>query len=107
MTWAQSLNEQDLAQRLSTLTERPAGDLMARLSDYPALLAQLAQDLAPHGLAYYPAGFGCRLAWFYNAQRILVDEPLIREARLLLLLATGGVMRSGLNILGVSAPERM
>ncbi|MGA0815809.1 MAG: arginine--tRNA ligase [Burkholderiaceae bacterium] len=107
MTWAQSLNEQDLAQRLSTLTERPAGDLMARLSDYPALLAQLAQDLAPHGLAYYLRDLAADLHGFYNAQRILVDEPLIREARLLLLLATAGVMRSGLNILGVSSPERM
>jgi arginyl-tRNA synthetase len=107
MTWAQSLNTQDLDQRLSTLVERQEVDLMARLSDYPALLAQLAQDLAPHGLAYYLRDLASDLHGFYNAQRILVDEPLIREARLLLLLSTAGVMRSGLDILGVSSPERM
>jgi arginyl-tRNA synthetase len=107
MTWAQSLGVQDLDQRLSRLVERQEGDLMARLSDYPALLAQLAQDLAPHGLAYYLRDLAADLHGFYNAQRILVDDLLIREARLLLLLATAAVMRSGLDILGVSAPERM
>ncbi|MFZ9162380.1 MAG: DALR anticodon-binding domain-containing protein, partial [Burkholderiaceae bacterium] len=97
----------DLVQRLSTLIERQEMDLMARLSDYPALLAQLAQELAPHGLAYYLRDLAADLHGFYNAQRILVDDPPIREARLLLLLATAGVMRSGLGILGVSSPERM
>ena len=107
MAWAQSLKTQALDQRLAALTERQEGDLMARLSDYPALLAQLAQDLAPHGLAYYLRDLAADLHGFYNAQRILVDDSLIREARLLLLLATAGVMRSGLDILGVSSPERM
>lgn len=107
MTWGQSFGPQDLAERLSTLIERQETDLMARLSDYPALLAQLAQELAPHGLAYYLRDLAADLHGFYNAQRILVDDPLVREARLLLLLATAGVMRSGLGILGVSSPERM
>jgi arginyl-tRNA synthetase len=107
MVWSQSLAPQDLQQRLSTLVERQERDLAARLAEYPALLAQLAQDLAPHGLAYFLRDLAADLHGFYNAQRILVDDQITREGRLLLLLATAGVMRSGLEILGVTAPERM
>jgi arginyl-tRNA synthetase len=107
IVWSKSLAPQDLQQRLSTLVERQERDLAARLAEYPALLAQLAQDLAPHGLAYFLRDLAADLHGFYNAQRILVDDQITREGRLLLLLATAGVMRSGLEILGVTAPERM
>ncbi len=107
MAWVEALSPQDRQSRLSTLVERQENDLAARLADFPALLAQLAQDLAPHGLAYYLRDLAADLHGFYNAQRILVDDQSTREGRLMLLLATACVMRSGLQILGVSAPERM
>jgi arginyl-tRNA synthetase len=107
MAWVEALSPQDFQNRLSTLVERQENDLAARLADFPALLAQLAQDLAPHGLAYYLRDLAADLHGFYNARRILVDDQSTREGRLMLLLATACVMRSGLQILGVSAPERM
>jgi arginyl-tRNA synthetase len=107
MAWVEALSPQDFQSRLSSLVERQESDLAARLADFPALLAQLAQDLAPHGLAYYLRDLAADLHGFYNAQRILVDDQSTREGRLMLLLATACVMRSGLQILGVSAPERM
>ena len=44
---------------------------------------------------------------FYNAERVLVEEEDVRNARLALLTATAQVLRNGLALLGVSAPEKM
>jgi arginyl-tRNA synthetase len=44
---------------------------------------------------------------FYNAERVLVDDSAARQARLALLAATRQVLRNGLRLLGVSAPEKM
>jgi arginyl-tRNA synthetase len=94
-------------QDLSPLQSPKELALMARLAEYPDILRHAAADLAPHQLAFYLKDLAADLHAFYNADRILVDEPGLRSARLALLLATRQVLRLGLSILGVSAPERM
>ncbi|MGE5336951.1 MAG: arginine--tRNA ligase [Gemmatimonadota bacterium] len=81
--------------------------LLARLSDFPDALADAAGDLAPHQIAFYLKDLAAEFHAFYNAERILVDDPGQREARLALLLATRQVLRNALAVIGVSAPERM
>ncbi len=44
---------------------------------------------------------------YYNAHRFIVDDEALRDARLLLVLATRQVLRNGLGLLGVSAPASM
>jgi arginyl-tRNA synthetase len=44
---------------------------------------------------------------YYDAERILVDEPLVRQARVALVAAVAQVLHNGLAVLGVSAPTRM
>jgi arginyl-tRNA synthetase len=82
-------------------------DLLARLSEYPDALRQAAAELAPHQVAFYLKELAADLHAFYNTERILVDDPALRAARLALLVATRQVLRNGLSLLGVSAPERM
>ncbi len=81
--------------------------LMARLTEYPDALRHAGEELAPHQLAFYLKELAADLHAFYNAERILVDDAALRSARLALLLATRQVLRNGLTLLGVSAPERM
>ncbi len=81
--------------------------LLARLSDYPDVLADAARELAPHQIAFYMKDLAADFHAFYNAERILVDDSAQREARLALLLATRQVLRNALAVIGVSAPERM
>jgi arginyl-tRNA synthetase len=81
--------------------------LMARLSEFPDAVRLAAQELAPHQVAFYLKELAADLHAFYNAERILVDDAALRSARLALLLATRQVLRNGLALLGVSAPERM
>jgi arginyl-tRNA synthetase len=92
---------------LAPLTTAREMGLLARLSDYPDLLAEAAQTLAPHQVTFYLKELAAQLHGFYNAERILVDDPGVRAARLALLLAVRQVLRNGLGLIGVSAPERM
>jgi len=81
--------------------------LLNRLSAYPDVLAEAAGELAPHQLAYYLKDLAADFHGYYNAERVLVEDDALRNARLALLLATRQVLRNGLRLLGVSAPEKM
>ncbi len=81
--------------------------VLARLSDFPDLAREAADALAPHQVAFYLRELAAQLHGFYNAERILVEDRDLRAARLALLLAVRQVVRNGLDLIGVSAPERM
>jgi arginyl-tRNA synthetase len=92
---------------LSPLTSAREMALLARLSDFPDLVREGAETLAPHQVAFYLRELAAQLHGFYNAERILVEDRRVRAARLVLLLAVRQVLRNGLGLIGVSAPERM
>jgi arginyl-tRNA synthetase len=81
--------------------------LMARLAEYPDVVEAAAAELAPHALAFWLKDLAAEFHGYYNAERFLVDDARLRAARLALLLATRQVLRNGLALVGVSAPERM
>lgn len=81
--------------------------LMARMAAFPAMLAEAARELAPHQLAYYLKDLAADFHAFYNAERVLVDDADLQAARLALLQAVRTVLRCGLALIGISAPERM
>ena len=81
--------------------------LMNRLADYPATIASAASELAPHQVPSYLKELAADFHAYYNAERVLVDDEATRVARLVLLLATRQVLANGLQLLGVSAPQRM
>jgi arginyl-tRNA synthetase len=81
--------------------------LLRRLSDFPEELALSARELAPHRITFYLKELAAEFHSYYNAEQFLVDDPPLRRARLALVVATGQVIRSGLAVLGVGAPEKM
>ena len=81
--------------------------LMHRLAEFPEVLATAADELAPHQVAFYLKDLAADFHAYYNAERVLVDDASLRDARLALLLATRQVLKNGLTLLGVSAPEKM
>ncbi len=78
-----------------------------RLAEFPEMLAQAANELAPHAVAFYLRDLAGDFHAFYNADRVLVDDEPVKLARLALLAATRQVLRNGLAVIGVSAPQRM
>ncbi|HEY4039402.1 MAG TPA: DALR anticodon-binding domain-containing protein, partial [Burkholderiaceae bacterium] len=92
---------------LTPLNSAREMELLARLSDFPDVVQEAAEALAPHQIAFYLRELAAQLHGFYNAERILVEDRGLRAARLALLLAVRQVMRNGLGLIGVCAPERM
>ena len=96
-----------MAADLSLLDSKAADHLLRRLAEYPEMLATAATELAPHALAFYLRDLAGDFHTFYNADRVLVDDPALKLARLALLSATRQVLQNGLKLLGVSAPANM
>ncbi len=81
--------------------------LLQRLIDYPQVIENAAQDLAPHLVAFYLKDLAADFHSYYNASRFLVEDEAIKLARLALAAAVAQVIHNGLALLGVSAPEKM
>ncbi len=92
---------------LSVLTSESELALMQSLAEYPDVLARAAEELSPHQLAFYLRTLAAAFHSFYNAERVLVDDILVRRARLALLAATRQVFVNGMSLLGVSTPVKM
>ena len=92
---------------LTSLTAEVEINLIKKLGEYPELIAAAAKERAPHRLAHYVYELASLFHSFYNQCRILGVETEVQQARLLLVIAVSHVLKHALNILGVSAPERM
>jgi len=92
---------------LAPLTSPYEEALLRRLAAFPAELELAARELAPHLVAAYLKELAAEFHSYYNAERFLVDEPATQQARLALVAATGQVVKNGLAVLGISAPDQM
>ena len=108
-TWAASGGEKETLKSadLSPLTSPQALALMLQLAKYPEMLTSAALDFAPHDVTFYLRDLASCYHSYYDAERILVDDVQVKIARLALVAATAQVIRNGLAVLGVSAPEKM
>ena len=92
---------------LSPLSSERAMALLNKLAEYPDMLSHAADELAPHAVAFYLRDLAGEFHSFYNAERVLVEEDGVRNARIALLAATRQVLENGLALIGVSAPVKM
>ena len=92
---------------LSPLQSPQAQALMLALAKYPEMLTSAATDFAPHDVTFYLRDLASQYHSYYDAERILVDDEAVKTARLALVAATAQVLRNGLKVLGVSAPQKM
>ncbi len=81
--------------------------LAQRLAEFPETVAAAADELAPHAVAFYLRDLAGDFHSYYNAERILVEDEALREARLALCAAARQTLANGLALLGVGAPEKM
>jgi arginyl-tRNA synthetase len=96
-----------LARGAELLSGPHAEAMLAALSRYPEVVRQAAAQRAPHAMVHYLRELATTLHAFYNAERVLVPDEALREARIYALLAVQQALRNGLDILGASAPESM
>jgi len=92
---------------LSPLENPHETALLQRLSAYPETVENAANELAPHVIANYLKDLASDLHSYYNEYKFLIDDETVKMARLSLISATQQVLRNGLDLLGVTAKERM
>lgn len=101
-------HERDVGENnVSLLVEPHEKALIRRLTFFPELLETAASALEPHQVAHYLRDLAADFHAYYNAHQFIVDDTSLRNARLNLVAATRQVIRNGLKLLGVSAPEKM
>ena len=93
--------------KLELLTEDHEKEIMNQLLRYQEVIESAAANHEPHQIAYYLRELANTFHTYYNSHQFLIDDEGIRNARLLLIQATRQVLASGLDLIGVSAPESM
>ena len=94
-------------QNASLLSSEHAQALVTAIARFPETIEQAALNRAPHALVHYLRELANAFHAYYNAEQFIVDDAPLRNARLALVSATRQVIRNGLTLLGVSAPESM
>jgi len=96
-----------VAADLSPLQAEHETALLKRLSEFPEVVYHAGEELAPHMIANYLKDLASDLHSYYNAEQFLVADEALKLARMALIQATQQVLKNGLQLLGVSAPEKM
>jgi len=81
--------------------------LIRKMAEFPSLIEEIAGDLGPHRLTYYLTELAGSFHRYYNRHRIVSDDRTLTQARLFLSLGIRILIKNGLRLLGVSAPEVM
>ncbi len=92
---------------LDRLSEEQESALLKTMSRYPEVVQLAAVNRAPHALVHYLRDLANDFHTYYNAHQFIVEDPQLRNARLMLVQALQQVVRNGLGLLGVSAPDSM
>jgi arginyl-tRNA synthetase len=82
-------------------------DLATKLAEFPQIILSAANDLSPHHVAFYLKDLASEFHGWYNAERMLVDDLELRDARVALAVAVRQVIRNGMALLGVTCPLTM
>jgi len=92
---------------LEFLKEEAELALIRKLADFPEEVALAARTLGPHRIARYVHELAGLLHSFYNSHRVITGDSALTKARLVLMKTVQIVLKNGLALLGVNAPERM
>ena len=95
------------ADAVSRLLEPEEIALIKHMARYPEVIQAAAQWMEPHRIAFYLMDLAAAFHAYYNKHRVLTDDPKLADGRLYLVLAVQKIIRNGLNLLGVSAPDSM
>ncbi len=104
----QGVSTHDLAQAdFTQLDNEQESTLLTALQRFPEVVEKAALHFEPHQITYYLKDVATAYHSYYNSNKVLEAEESKRAAMLALSSATRQVIRNGLNIIGVGAPESM
>jgi arginyl-tRNA synthetase len=91
----------------SLLKDAKESALIRRLAEFPETVRKAAEDNKPHYIANYVYTLATLFNEFYQSVPVLKAKKIEREARVALVFSVRNVLKSGLGLLGIAAPEEM
>ncbi|MBW2658223.1 MAG: arginine--tRNA ligase [Deltaproteobacteria bacterium] len=91
----------------SLLQEPEELDLLKTMSTFPVVIESAALELAPHKVIFYLIELASQFHSYYNRHKVITDNRALTQARLCLAESLRIVLRNGLDIIGLTAPEKM
>lgn len=95
------------AEELALLVEPEEMELLKTMSQFPTMLEGAALDLAPHKVIFYLLELAGQFHSYYNKHKVVGDDMALSRARLKLIESLRTVFKNGLDIIGLTAPEKM
>ena len=92
---------------LSLLVELKEIELIKKILSFPDTVLEASETMSPHKIAFFLQELAAQFHSYYKSTKVLVDDLEVSKARVLLLRSLKTVFVNGLNLLGVSSPERM
>ncbi len=92
---------------MSLLQEPEELNLLKTMSTFPTMIENAALELAPHKMIFYLIELASQFHSYYNKHKVLTDNVGLTQARLSLVESLRVVMKNGLDIIGLTAPEKM
>ena len=92
---------------IARLLELEEIQLIKTLAEYPETVATSAEKLEPHRITFFLMNLAAAFHAYYNKHRVLSEDPVLSHGRLVLVESIRKVIRNGLALLGVDAPDKM
>jgi len=92
---------------MALLTAPEEIGLIKSMARYPETVAAACELMEPHRITFFLMNLAAGFHAYYNKHRVLEDDPRLAGGRLYLVLAVQKIIRNGLTLLGVNAPETM
>jgi arginyl-tRNA synthetase len=92
---------------IARLVELEEIQLIKTLARYPETVAASAEKLEPHRITFFLMNLAAAFHAYYNKHRVLSEDPVLSRGRLVLVESIRKVIRNGLALLGVDAPDKM
>lgn len=92
---------------IARLVELEEIQLIKTLAQYPETVAVSAEKLEPHRITFFLMNLAAAFHAYYNKYRVLSEDPVLSRGRLVLVESIRKVIRNGLALLGVDAPDKM
>jgi len=92
---------------IARLLELEEIQLIKTLAEYPETVATSAEKLEPHRITFFLMNLAAAFHAYYNKHRVLSEDPVLSRGRLVLVESIRKVIRNGLALLGVDAPDKM
>lgn len=102
-----NINKEVKMENFDLLDKKEELNLLKIIANFSDEILKASKDLDPSKITKYAMDLASAFHSFYNAHRVIVDDEKLQNARLALVVATREVLKNTLNILGVSAPEKM